>query len=577
MLLSWNLIPLVLVFLASLRGILVVRDHRDRRLLALPALDFLVLAFILPFARSEGMEPLPWIAASITVTATWLSAQFLREHQQTLHELRFSEDKFNRAFLASPDSITISSLDKGEILEVNKGFERLTGYRRDEAVGRTVKDLGLWADLDDRHEMLEILNRHGEVRSVVWRGLHRSGKEFPGLFSGVKIELGGKPCLISVVRDLADLSRARQAQRASEERFALAFRASPDAMMLTALPDGRFLEVNDGFTEVCGYSRDETVGKTARELGLWAEEAERDHMFERLKETRIVREMEFRARMKSGKIRDCILSGALVELNDKPALLTVVRDVHDLKRTQEAREALYDELRAKNDELERFAFSVSHDLKGPLFTLRGFLQLLEKDLAAGDETRVAQDIARLTGAAESMDRMLENLLELSRAGRILDEPEVVSPNELVEEVLEMLAGQIEQRGAHVEVAPDMPHMLGDRQRLLQVFLNLISNGIKFTELDAEPRVEIQAQRKGPLVECTVKDFGSGVPPEHQEKVFQLFERLGKKNEGTGIGLALVRRIVETHGGTIELESAGDGEGTTLRFTIPAFEASSSGD
>ncbi len=249
-----------------------------------------------------------------------------------------------------------------------------------------------------------------------------------------------------------------------------------------------------------------------------------------------------------------------------------LRALYDDLRQEIAEHRLaQEELEAKNAELERFTYTVSHDLKSPLVTIKGFLGLLEKDALAGDHDRMRSDIERIKNAAATMNRLLDELLELSRVGRQINPPEDVALGEMARLAVELLAGEIEERGVEVEIAPDLPVVAGDRVRLLEVFQNLLANAVKFMGSQSEPRVEVGVRRADGQETIFIHDNGSGIDPRYQEKIFGLFERLDGQVEGTGIGLALVKRIVELHGGRIWVESPGMGYGSTFCFTLAPQE------
>ena len=243
-------------------------------------------------------------------------------------------------------------------------------------------------------------------------------------------------------------------------------------------------------------------------------------------------------------------------------------DITDRKQAEKEREQLIVQLEAKNEELKRFTYTVSHDLKSPLITIKGFLELLKKDAGKGDEKRLEEDIGQITSAANQMQRLLNELLELSRIGRIVNPPEAVPLGELAREAADLVAGQIIRRGVSVKIAPDLPTVVGDRPRLLEVFQNLIENAVKFMGNQTNPTVEVGVRHEGAKAVYYVKDNGIGIDPRYHEKVFGLFDRLDTEGEGTGIGLALVKRIVELHKGLIWVESEGEGHGTTFCFTLP---------
>ncbi|MEW6348701.1 MAG: ATP-binding protein [Thermodesulfobacteriota bacterium] len=243
-------------------------------------------------------------------------------------------------------------------------------------------------------------------------------------------------------------------------------------------------------------------------------------------------------------------------------------DITDRRHEEKERDRLIGELEAKNAELERFTYTVSHDLKSPLITIKGFLGYLEKDMVSGNVERLRADSARIHHAVEKMARLLDELLELSRIGRIINPPEDVPLGRVVREVLDSLAGRIMERGVTIEIPEDLPVLYGDAVRLREVVENLLDNAVKFMGDQPGPRVEIGVRSGSGETVIFVKDNGSGVDPKYHEKIFGLFERLGHHTEGTGIGLAIVRRIVEVHGGRIWVESEGLGQGSTFCLTLP---------
>jgi signal transduction histidine kinase len=245
------------------------------------------------------------------------------------------------------------------------------------------------------------------------------------------------------------------------------------------------------------------------------------------------------------------------------------RDVTERRRAARERERLIAELEGKNAELERFTYTVSHDLKSPLISIQGFLGLLEKDAAEGSTEQVRSDIARIRDAADKMRQLLDDLLELSRIGRVINPPEATPLGPLTREVVRLFAVPIAQRAIDLQIAPDLPVVFADRPRLAEVLQNLVDNALKFMGGQPHPRVEIAARQDGNQTVCYVQDNGIGIDPRYHQKVFQLFDQLDPQVEGTGIGLALAKRIIEVHGGRIWVESEGQGKGCTFCFTLPS--------
>ena len=252
---------------------------------------------------------------------------------------------------------------------------------------------------------------------------------------------------------------------------------------------------------------------------------------------------------------------------------TLHGELKERRRIEREREALIDELKIKNDELERFTYTVSHDLKAPLITIRGFLGYLAEDVMEGDAERMRADMTRIVDATDKMQTLLNELLELSRIGRMMNPRELVPFADIAQEALDLVRGSIEARGVRVNLGPNLPAVYGDRPRLVEVVQNLVDNACKFMGEQPEPRIDIgqnSADEDGQPV-FYVRDNGIGIEPQYQERIFELFHKLDAHTEGTGVGLALVKRIVEVHGGRIRVESEGIGKGTSFYFTLPGKE------
>jgi len=241
----------------------------------------------------------------------------------------------------------------------------------------------------------------------------------------------------------------------------------------------------------------------------------------------------------------------------------------DLEQRVGEREKLITELTAKNAELERFAYTISHDLKSPLVTIKGFIGYLEQDALSGNVVRLKGDTRRIANAVEKMQELLSDLLELSRIGRFVNSPEVIPFGELADAAIEPVEGRIQQRGVTVQIQPNLPSVYVDRQRMTEVLQNLLENAAKYMGDQPQPRIEIGQlgeEHGNPIL--YIRDNGMGLKTEYHERIFGLFNKLDARSEGTGIGLALVRRIIEFHGGRIWVESEVD-KGSTFLFTLPS--------
>ncbi|HQU37159.1 MAG TPA: ATP-binding protein [Anaerolineales bacterium] len=252
-----------------------------------------------------------------------------------------------------------------------------------------------------------------------------------------------------------------------------------------------------------------------------------------------------------------------------------VQDVTEQKQVQQEREDLIRELEAKNAELEQFAYTVSHDLKAPLITIKGFLGFLPEDARSGNVERLEGDLRRIGDATEKMRKLLDDLLELSRIGRLANPPTVIALKTLIDETLGLVQGRLAERKIRITIEDDLPFLYGDRSRLLEVLQNVFDNALKFMGDQSNPQIEIGGQKEpqNGFVTIFVRDNGIGIAPQYHEQIFGLFNRLNPKIDGTGVGLALAKRIVEFHGGRIWVESR-VGEGATFYFTLPLADQAS---
>lgn len=258
-----------------------------------------------------------------------------------------------------------------------------------------------------------------------------------------------------------------------------------------------------------------------------------------------------------------------VDITTLQAMADLVANALENARLFTERVRLNRELELRNEELERFTYTVSHDLRSPLVTMRGFLGYIKQDAETGDMVRFNNDLSRIARAVDKMQTLLNELLELSRVGRVTNPPVDVQFGEIVQETVDMLSGQLEAGNVRLALSGSFPIVRVDRLRVAEVMQNLVSNAIKFMGDQPKPTVEIGTRGTDTdgMPIFFVRDNGIGIDPQYHDRIFGLFNRLDPGIEGTGVGLTLVKRIVEIHGGKIWIESE-PGRGATFLFTLP---------
>ena len=334
--------------------------------------------------------------------------------------------------------------------------------------------------------------------------------------------------------------------------------------------EGRFTFINKRFCDGFGLPASQILGKTDFDLHPeeLAEKYRRDDL-EVMTSGQTVEIIEEHQPIDGDRSFVQVFKSPIYDAQGKVnGMQAVFWDITERIQAETERGKLIAELESRNAELERFTYTVSHDLKSPLITIGGFLGYLEEDAIMGNTEKLKEDIQRINNATNKMKSLLDELLELSRIGRLMNPPQNVPFEEIVRDALERLEGQLHEYNVKVEVSSNLPVVYGDRARLVEVVQNLVDNAIKFMGSQPQPRIDIGVRKQDNEKVFFVKDNGIGIDPQYHDKIFELFDKLDPNSKGTGIGLALVKRIVNVHGGEIWVESQGNGSGTIFYFTLP---------
>ena len=491
----------------------------------------------------------------------------LDKAQARWQELEQSEKKYRQIFTHESDASVLFDDATLKVIDANPAALQMYGYEFDEITSRTVIDLSGQPELT--RETLD-RSRSGTKILLPERWVkNRDGETFPAEIVVSSFVLNGRRVWVSIDRDVTERMLASDALRASESRFRDFASVAAD-WFWEMDEDFRFTYQSARFSEITGISIDDVIGKTRREaFGPYIDDhehwaAQYEDMLAR-RPYRLVWSVVGAAR----ELRHLETIGhpKFDAENRFRGYRGVGRDITEARRSQQRLEALVTALEGKNAELEQFVYTVSHDLKSPLLTIKSFLGLLETDIEANNRERIDADLNHIRRATERMQVLLRDLLELSRIGWVASEFEWVSLHDVSVEVTEQLRARIDMNDVEIKIADNLPKVFADRLRLSQVIQNLVENGIKFAGRSREALVEIGCKKCETHDVLYVRDNGPGVAPRFHDRVFRLFERLESDDDGTGVGLALVRRIVEDHGGNIWIDSSGTGDGACFCFTL----------
>ena len=502
------------------------------------------------------------------------STRELRARQAIEKVLIDEEEKLSFALRAANMGTWSWDMGSGKI-DWSEGIETLFGMQRGEFDNKYSTYLSIMHP-DDLPRIQNMVQRALDEKDFTYLVEHRvivSGDEVRWLEGrgNVYRNSAGQPVrMAGTVVDITDRKRSEEALRQAEENYRNIVENSAHGIFQST-PAGAFVGMNTAMARIYGFDTPQEFMQSISAISeqIYADPADRERFIRALETAGAIQGFEARNRRKDGSII-WISSNAHAVKDDSGNTIYyegTVEDITHRKESEAERERLLAELAAKNAELERFVYTVSHDLKAPLVTIVGFLGYVEDDFRTGNAEALQKDMERIYRAAFKMQDLLKDLLDLSRIGRMMNESEVVPLNALVDEALELTEGRLAERGVQVLVEPDMPSVYGDAKRLLELVQNLIDNAAKYMGDQPEPRIEIGCRgSEGGKPIFFVRDNGIGIAPEQHERIFGLFNKLDPNVEGTGVGLALVKRIVEYHGGRIWVESA-EGKGATFLFSL----------
>lgn len=501
---------------------------------------------VLSINSSKEVFPIKIEGVTLDVTDT-VEAQKLIE---------MSRSRLGNFFDLAPIGIVRNSMD-GTFVEVNPEFEKFSGYTKDE-----LNELSYWdltpKEYDEQEKtQLELLEARGSYGPYEKEYIHKNGQKYPVLLNGVVItdEEDGKNYIWSIIQDMT-LTKMTQSELVQFKTFF----AQSQEMMAILSPDYYIQKVNPKFIESLGYKKEELITKCYLDF---VHPEDINSTKEKLKDYNQLKKVEFlnQYKTKSGDYRWITWTFSINNLNKNHYI--VAKDITEMVLAE-------NKLKKLVKELESFVYATSHDLQEPLRVISSYLKLLQKKHKNNIDENGNELISRSINASERMKKSIDELLDYSRVGKENISKQQINFNELIQVVIANIQVLIDQNQAVFEIEDNIPTVIGNYNELFSVFINLFTNAIKYRKKEVTPVITVKSKLKHDKVIFSVADNGIGIEERFYERIFEVFQRLHTRNEyeGSGIGLAKLKKIIELHQGEIWLESEIN-IGTTFYFTLPS--------
>lgn len=483
-------------------------------------------------------------------------------------ELKNSEEKIFKAFQASPDSLSLTEFDSGKLIEVNDGFERVFGYSREEVIGQSTIDLGLWVNQEDRLAVVSGIKNEGSVKNYEALGRRKNGATLVGLISAEIIRVAGQSLILIMVRDITESKKAEEILRKNEEKYRMLLELASDAFF-QGDTEGNLVTINDKAIELTGYSSDELLKMNIKEL--FPEETLNKmplrydllHAGETVKSERSLRR-------KDGK-------SLIVEMNSRQmpdgTFQSFFRDITERKKLIDDIIAAKEKAEEMNRVKTYFFANMSHELRTPFVGIQGYSEMLSESLKDPEEKEMAKQILN------SSKRLTETLNKILNVTKLeFDKLELKLVDVDVVELIERLSTLYSKSAAinNTELTTNIltkPIIINSDVKLLEeTITNLLNNAVKYTQNGRiEITCQLQLKEQKNYLKIVISDTGVGIPEDKQEIIWHEFrqasEGLNRSFEGTGLGLTIIKKYITTLGGTINLKSE-VGKGTVFIIELP---------
>jgi PAS domain S-box-containing protein len=519
----------------------------------------------------------------------WIDGRIVRleiatdisERIKTEEKLKESEEKYSKLFNSEIDAIAIFDATSREIIDCNEAFLKLYGYSHEEALQIKADDIS--AEPDKTVASIKDSVEKGDTR--VHRRLHKKkdGTEIIVDIAAGPFMLKNRKLMFARLRDITDHVKSEMALRDSEERFRIAFHTSPDSINFNKM-DGTFVDINEGFTELTGYSREDVIGRSSIEINIWDNIEDRNTMLKVLQECGQVENLEANFRMKDGSIKTALMSASIIQLNGEPHILSITRDITNRKNAEREKAKLEAQLRQvyKMEAIGTMAGGIAHDFNNILTIIVGNADLAK--FVTKEDSPGSKNIDRILEASGRAKEMVGQILAFSRQAK--QDLLAVKPHLVFTETLRLLRStipstvQIQQK-----IDPQCRTISADPTQLNQILMNLCANAVHSMDEKGVLKISLHEvelgeeetslkgnMQPGTYTMLSVSDTGKGMSQEVKERIFDPFFTTKEVGEGTGMGLSVVHGIIEGHGGLITVDST-PGEGSTFKVYFPVVDDS----
>jgi len=517
---------------------------------------------------------LPYFDA-LLVSLIWTFGFIIMVNNRLAAEISEAKEGFQKIFSTSPDASILTTLKDGLIIDVNDGYTTLTGYTREELIGKSTRDFGIWKDFNERSKVIEITRNEGQCDNYEAIFIRKDGTEMTGLMSANIMHLQGVPHLISITRDI---SKRKMMEESLRESNAFLENLINYANAPIIVWDPRFLitRFNHAFEFLTGYTEAEVKGKSL-EILFPSELA--DHSMALIRKTLTGERwesVEIIIKHNDQSLRTVLWNSATIFGPDGVTPVATIAQGHDITKRKQAEEVINlknRELQETNAEKDKFFSILAHDLRNPFNALLGYTELLTEEYDSLSPADITTAIGSLRKSSLNLYRLLENLLEWSRIqrGSISFDPRPVNLRTIVNEIHNIVSESASKKQITIQIdIPDDIAVMADPHMVSTIIRNLVFNAIKFTRDEGKIMLSAHVDNSS-FVEISIEDNGIGMSQEILNNLFRLdckFNRSGTAGEAsTGLGLIICKDFVDKHGGRISVASI-EGAGSTFTVTFP---------